>query len=165
MRCVSTRQYRSVIPEMADTVGVSKSSVSRLIIEASEAEVETLLGRRFDELKLVVIYIDGMVFGDHVDRRRGRGRRRPQACAGHPRRGDRKCHRGQRTVGRSGGSCGLSFCRRRQLYTDRSLLSLGNRTFRLSLPRTPSGLPMLRITNPSNGASPGGRLMRYKRLW
>jgi transposase-like protein len=66
MRGVSTRQYRSVIPEMADTVGVSKSSVSRQIIEASEAEVEALLGRRFDELKLVVIYIDGMVFGDHV---------------------------------------------------------------------------------------------------
>ena len=66
MRGVSTRQYRSVIPEMADTVGVSKSSVSRQIIEASEAEVETLLERRFDELKLVVIYIDGMVFGDHV---------------------------------------------------------------------------------------------------
>lgn len=66
MRGVSTRQYRSVIPEMADTVGVSKSSVSRHMIEASEAEVEALLGRRFDELKLVVIYIDGMVFGDHV---------------------------------------------------------------------------------------------------
>jgi putative transposase len=33
MRGVSTRQYRSVIPEMADTVGVSKSSVSRQIIE------------------------------------------------------------------------------------------------------------------------------------
>ena len=66
MRGVSTRQYRSVIPEMADTVGVSKSSVSRQIIEAAETEVETLLGRRFDELKLVVIYIDGMVFGDHV---------------------------------------------------------------------------------------------------
>jgi hypothetical protein len=28
--------------------------------------VAALLGRRFDELKLVVIYIDGMVFGDHV---------------------------------------------------------------------------------------------------
>ena len=52
MRGVSTGQYRSVIPEMADTVGVSKSSVSRQMIEASEAEVETLPGRRFDELKL-----------------------------------------------------------------------------------------------------------------
>lgn len=66
MRGVSTRQYGSVIPEMADTVGVSKSSVSRQMIEASEAEVEVLLSRRFDDLKLVVIYVDGMAFGDHV---------------------------------------------------------------------------------------------------
>src|SRR5262249_62401268 len=66
MRGVSTRQYKGVIPEMADTVGVSKSSVSRQTIEASEAEVEALLSRRFDEVKLVIVYIDGMVFGDHV---------------------------------------------------------------------------------------------------
>ena len=66
MSGVSTRQYRGVIPEMADTVGVSKSSVSRQTIEASEAEVEVLLSRRFDEQKLVIIYVDGMAFGDHV---------------------------------------------------------------------------------------------------
>ena len=66
MRGVSTRQYQAVIPEMVDTVGVSKSSVSRQIIEASEAEGEALLNRRFEEVKLVVIYIDGMAFGDHV---------------------------------------------------------------------------------------------------
>jgi len=66
MRGVSTRQYKGVIPAMADTVGVSKSSVSRQTIEASEAEVEALLSRRFDEVKLVIIYVDGMVFGDHV---------------------------------------------------------------------------------------------------
>jgi transposase-like protein len=66
MRGVSTRQYRGVIPEMADTVGVSKSSVSRQMIEASEAEVEGLLGRRFDDVPLLIIYIDGMEFGDHV---------------------------------------------------------------------------------------------------
>jgi transposase-like protein len=66
MRGVSTRQYKAVIPEIAHTVGVSKSSVSRQIIEASEAEVDALLSRRFDDVKLVVIYIDGMAFGDHV---------------------------------------------------------------------------------------------------
>jgi transposase-like protein len=66
MRGVSTRQYQAVIPEMADTVGVSKSSVSRQLIEASEAEVEALLKRRFDEVKLIILYIDGMTFGDHV---------------------------------------------------------------------------------------------------
>ena len=66
MRGVSSRQYKRVIPQMADTVGVSKSSVSRQMIEASEAEVEALLSRRFDEVKLVILYIDGMVFGDHI---------------------------------------------------------------------------------------------------
>lgn len=66
MRGVSTRQYRGVIPEMADTVGVSKSSVSRQMIEASEAEVESLLSRRFEDVNLLIIYIDGMEFGDHV---------------------------------------------------------------------------------------------------
>lgn len=66
MRGVSTRQYRGVIPEMADTVGVSKSSVSRQVIEASEAEVEGLLSRRFDDVHLLILYIDGMEFGEHV---------------------------------------------------------------------------------------------------
>ena len=66
MRGVSTRQYKGVIPEMANTVGVSKSSVSRQIIEASEAEVDALLKRRFDDVKLIILYIDGMAFGDHV---------------------------------------------------------------------------------------------------
>jgi len=34
---VSTRNYKDVIPQMAETVGVSKSAVSRAAIEASEA--------------------------------------------------------------------------------------------------------------------------------
>ena len=66
MHGVSTRQYKGVISEMADTVGVSRSSVSRQFVEASEAEVEALLARRFDEVKLLVIYIDGIGFGDHT---------------------------------------------------------------------------------------------------
>ena len=66
LRGVSTRNYKDVIPEMAETVGVSKSSVSRAAIEASEAELEALLSRRFDNLKLLIIYTDGVVFGDHT---------------------------------------------------------------------------------------------------
>ena len=67
MRGISTRQYRQVLPEMADTCGVSKSNVSREAIEAGEEALRQLLERRFDELDLLVIYIDGMVFGDqHV---------------------------------------------------------------------------------------------------
>jgi len=63
---VSTRNYKQVIPQMAETAGVSRSAVSRAAIEASEAEVEALLARRFDELKLLVIYIDGLIFGDYT---------------------------------------------------------------------------------------------------
>ena len=66
MHGVSTRNYKEVISKMAETVGVSKSAVSRRVVEASEAEVETLLSRRFDELKLLVIYIDGLVFGEYT---------------------------------------------------------------------------------------------------
>jgi len=66
MRGVSTRQYRAVIPEMAETVGVSRSAVSRQAVEASEAELERLLTRRFDEVKLLIIYLDGIQFGEHI---------------------------------------------------------------------------------------------------
>ena len=61
---VSTRQYGAVIPKMAETVGVSKSSVSRAAIQASEAQVDKLLNRRFDDVDLLIIYIDGMHFGE-----------------------------------------------------------------------------------------------------
>ncbi len=61
---VSTRRYQRVIPEMADTVGVSRSTVSRETVEASQAALKQLLERRFDEVELLIIYIDGMHFGD-----------------------------------------------------------------------------------------------------
>jgi putative transposase len=61
---VSTRRYQGVIPKMADTVGVAKSSVSRAMVQASEVEVEKLLNRRFDHVDLLIIYIDGMHFGE-----------------------------------------------------------------------------------------------------
>ena len=64
MEGVSTRQYGAVIPKMADTVGVSKSSVSRAAIQASEAQLDKLLNRRFDDVDLLIIYVDGMHFGD-----------------------------------------------------------------------------------------------------
>lgn len=65
MRGVSTRDYQHVLPEMAQTVGVSKSTVSREFIEASEAEFRRLCDRPLDGVALLIIYIDGMVFGDH----------------------------------------------------------------------------------------------------
>ena len=62
---VSTRNYRRVIPEMAESVGVSKSSVSRQFIQESAQELERLAARRFGELKLLIIYLDGLIFGEH----------------------------------------------------------------------------------------------------
>lgn len=65
MRGVSTRNYKEVLPEMAQTVGVSKSSISREFQEASEEALKNLGERRFEEKDMVVIWIDGMIFGGH----------------------------------------------------------------------------------------------------
>ncbi len=65
MRGVSTRNYREVLPEMAETVGVSKSQVSREFIEASEHALKELMERRFDDKDILIVYIDGIVFGGH----------------------------------------------------------------------------------------------------
>jgi putative transposase len=65
LRGVSTRQYEEVLPEMADTVGVSRSSISRQAIEGSAEQVRRLRERRWDETDLLVIYIDGQRFGAH----------------------------------------------------------------------------------------------------
>jgi len=65
MRGISTRQYAEVLPEMASTCGVSKSTVSREAAEAAEEALKELLERRFDGIDLLVIYTDGMQFGEH----------------------------------------------------------------------------------------------------
>jgi putative transposase len=67
MNGVSTRKYEKVLPEMADSVGMSRSSVSREAIEASEARLKQLCERRFDDRDILVIYLDGIQFGrSHV---------------------------------------------------------------------------------------------------
>jgi transposase-like protein len=62
---VSTRNYKQVLPEMAEQVGISKSQVSRESIEAGERLLKELTQRDFSTLDLLVIYIDGMRFGDY----------------------------------------------------------------------------------------------------
>ena len=62
---VSTRQYERVVPEMATSCGISKSAVSRQFKAASGAKLQALGERRFEELDLLVIYIDGVRFGPH----------------------------------------------------------------------------------------------------
>jgi transposase-like protein len=65
VRGVSTRQYQRVLPAMAETVGVSKSSVSREAIAASEEVLKSLTERRFDDRDILLIYLDGLRFGQH----------------------------------------------------------------------------------------------------
>jgi putative transposase len=64
---VSMRKYREVLPEVAGTVGVSKSAVSRRFIEASAAQLSALNERPLSEAALLAIYIDGIIVdGTHI---------------------------------------------------------------------------------------------------
>jgi transposase-like protein len=62
---VSTRRYQRVIPDMAETVGVSKSAVSRANIEAGQKLLKELAERRFDALDILIVYLDGLRLGRH----------------------------------------------------------------------------------------------------
>ncbi|MBI5720664.1 MAG: IS256 family transposase [Rubrivivax sp.] len=64
---VSMRKYREVLPEVAGTVGVSKSAVSRRFIEASAAQLAALNERPLADAALLAIYIDGIIVdGTHI---------------------------------------------------------------------------------------------------
>jgi transposase-like protein len=65
LRGVSTRQYEQVLPEMAATAGVSRSSISRQAIEGSAEQLRQLRERRWDKTDVLAIYIDGQRFGGH----------------------------------------------------------------------------------------------------
>jgi putative transposase len=59
---ISTREYQDLLPQMAETVDISRSAINRKIIEASS---EQLQERRWDQIEILVIYIDGQRFGAH----------------------------------------------------------------------------------------------------
>lgn len=65
MSGVSGRNYQRVVPQMADSCGVSKSAISREFAAASAEQLRALCERRFDEVELLVIYLDGVRFGEH----------------------------------------------------------------------------------------------------
>jgi hypothetical protein len=46
LRGVSTREYQEVLPQMAQTVGVSRSAISRKTVEASAEQLKQLQERR-----------------------------------------------------------------------------------------------------------------------
>ena len=67
MKGVSTRKYKEILPQMAETVGVSRSQISREFIAGSEQQFRRLCERRFDDIDILAIYIDGIQYGDcHV---------------------------------------------------------------------------------------------------
>jgi len=64
---VSTRRYKRVIQEMADSIGISKSAVSRANIQAGERLLKELAERTFENHDILVVYIDGICLGSfHV---------------------------------------------------------------------------------------------------
>jgi len=63
MHGISTRNYRKVLPEMAETVAVSKSNLSREFIAASEQTLKDLCERRFEGQNILIVYLDGIQFG------------------------------------------------------------------------------------------------------
>jgi transposase-like protein len=65
LRGVSTREYQEVLPQMAETVGVSRSAISRKVVEASAEQLKQLQDRRWEKVEILVIYMDGQRFGAH----------------------------------------------------------------------------------------------------
>ena len=59
VRGVSCRDYEGVVDLAREGFGVPKSSVSRSFVKASAKEVRQLAERRFDGVRLAVVYIDG----------------------------------------------------------------------------------------------------------
>ncbi len=50
---------------MAETVGISRSAVSREMVEASTRTLKEFTERRFDDVDLLIIYLYGMQFDRH----------------------------------------------------------------------------------------------------
>lgn len=66
MAGVSTRNYGRVLPEMAGTLGISRSAVSRKFVAVSAGKMKELCERDLRGLDLLAMYIDGLHFGEHV---------------------------------------------------------------------------------------------------
>ena len=65
LRGISTREYQEVLPQMAATVGVSRSAISRKAIDASVEQLRELQERRWENVEILVIYMDGQRFAEH----------------------------------------------------------------------------------------------------
>jgi len=64
-RGVSTRNHAEVLPEMAETVEIAKSSVRREFMEAGEKALKEPAERSFEGKDLLILYLDGLILGGH----------------------------------------------------------------------------------------------------
>ena len=62
VRGVSCRDYEGVVDLAREGFGVQKSSVSRSFVKASADEVRQLSERRFDGVRIPVVYLDGVQY-------------------------------------------------------------------------------------------------------
>ncbi len=62
VRGVSCRDYQGAVDVAREGFGVKKSSVSRHFVRASAEELQRLADRRFDDVRLVAIYMDGVQY-------------------------------------------------------------------------------------------------------
>jgi len=65
LRGVSCRNISEVLPQMAQTVGVSRSAISRKAVEVTAEPLKQLQERRWENVEILVIYVDGQRFGEH----------------------------------------------------------------------------------------------------
>jgi transposase-like protein len=66
VRGVSCRDYEGVVDLAQEGFGVKKSSVSRDFVKASAMAVEKLARRRFDGIRFVAIFIDGVEYAEET---------------------------------------------------------------------------------------------------
>ena len=60
---LGTRSDGKAVGEMAETAGVSKSSVSRYAAEAAVERLKELAERRVENRHYLIVYVDGIQFG------------------------------------------------------------------------------------------------------
>jgi putative transposase len=63
---LSTRQYRRAVGTVLNGYGIARSSVSRHFVRTTAGELQQLLQRRLEKLKLAAILIDGIEFSGQL---------------------------------------------------------------------------------------------------
>ena len=56
---ISTRDYKKVASQMVESFGLSSSTISRQFIERSKEAVEEFCNRRFNDVEIVALFLDG----------------------------------------------------------------------------------------------------------